>query len=263
MTDPIRGISSVPNALSSHLEKPGSIGQTSKAGTPAGADEALSLGASKLVADFDDSGAQHGLGWHATRVGAEAACLALPCAEALRLSTVAMPDDDLAEKMMGHFLSGSSDPVSVDLTAELARNPQLREYLASHIEFELLQRHAAGEEVTRMNGAVWVKQGDYGDSDAGKDQRLSLGGTLFEYQVVGSSDDGGLEIQLNVSDHYFWSPSEERPTQCLHECAAELVGEGRSNEFYQFGEGALSVRDPRSSRVPPMMPLSSPPTAPN
>ena len=39
------------------------------------------------------------------------------------------------------------------------------------------------------------------------------------YEAVASADTGDLEVQLNVSDHYFWSPSDcSRTTQCLHEC---------------------------------------------
>jgi hypothetical protein len=268
MADPIRNTSTAPQPFPLHLEpsEPTAPGPNT---SPSGSvDEPLSEAAKRLVLEFDNrhaltKDASRGLEWEVKRAGAEAACLALPCAQALRLGKVVMPDDGLAEKMLGHFLSGSSEPVGVDLNAELARNPQLKEYLTSHIEFDLSTRHAAGEDVTRSNGAIWVAQGDYGDGEPGEDQRLALGGTFFEYQVVGSSDDGGLQVQLNVADHYFWSPAEERATQCLHECGAELVAEGRTTEFYQFGEGELAVRDPRSDRVAPMLPFTSPPLSPN
>jgi hypothetical protein len=268
MADPIRNTPTAPQPFPLHLEPFEPSAPRPNPPASGSADEPLSAAASRLVAEFDSRralahAASHGLEWEVKRAGAEAACLALPCTQALRLGKVVMPDDGLAEKMLGHFLSGSSEPVGVDLNAELARNPQLKEYLTSHIEFDLSTRHAAGEDVTRITGAVWVAQGDYGDSKPGKDQRLALGGTFFEYQVVGSSDDGGLQVQLNVADHYFWSPAEERATQCFHECGAELVAEGRTTEFYQFGEGEIAVRDPRSNRVAPMLPFSSPPLSPN
>ncbi|MEI9954050.1 MAG: hypothetical protein WDO74_35005 [Pseudomonadota bacterium] len=149
---------------------------------------------------------------------AELDCLTLPPAQALRVAEWGyMPGGGLAQKMLDHFLSGSSAAVRVDLTAELERNPQLREYVASRIESEVAERIANGESPVDIGGAVWVPQSAYGPSAAGKDQQLALGGTYFEFQVVGSSRDGGLEVQLNLADHYFWSPSDKsRSTQCLH-----------------------------------------------
>ncbi|HET9929521.1 MAG TPA: hypothetical protein VFQ35_02490, partial [Polyangiaceae bacterium] len=77
------------------------------------------------------------------------------------------------------------------------------------------------------------------------DQQLALGGTYMEYQVVGSAPEGRLEVEVDVADHYFWSPSEkERPTHCLHVCGARLVTAGKATEFFQFGEGRLIVDDP-------------------
>jgi len=190
----------------------------------------------------------------------EATCLVFPCEQALGIGKGKMPDGGLAEKMVDHFRSGQTSAVAVDLNRELERNPQLKEFLASRIENELAERLAKGETVEDMQGAVWVSQGTYGDTAAGEDQRKSLGGTYFEYQVAGTADDGGLQLQLNVSDHYFWSPADPRPTQCLHVCAAEMVTAGRATEFYQHGEGQLVVNDPRTS---PPMPLFDPPPTEN
>jgi hypothetical protein len=185
---------------------------------------------------------------------AEGACL-LPCGAALRASELDMPDGGLAEQMMNHFLSGSSAPVPVNVTRELERNPQLREYVASRIESEIAEAWAGGTPLSELSGAIWVPQGAYGPSDAGHDQRLSLGGTFFEYQVAGTAENGGLELRVNVSDHYFWSPSEiARATHCLHECGASLVASGHANEFRQVGEGTLVIADP--SRSAPMTKLA-------
>jgi len=165
-----------------------------------------------------------------------------------------MPAGGLAQKMMDHFLSGSSVPVRVDLNAEFAQNPQLAEYVASRIESELDARWQEGESLSGAYGAIWVPQSAYGPTTAGKDQQLALGGTYFEYEVVGSSATGGLDIKLNVSDHYFWSPADStRSTQCLHRGAASLVASGEATEFYQVGEGRIFVSDP--DREPPMDPL--------
>lgn len=191
--------------------------------------------------------------WSRDKAAAETACL-LPCPAALRTAELGMPDDGLAESMMNHFLSGSSAPVRVDLNVELQRNPEFREYLAGKIESEIAQAWQRGTPLAEMSGAIWVSQAAYGSSDAGKDQRLALGGSYFEYQVAGTAGAGGLEVRVNVSDHYFWSPSEKaRATQCLHACGASLVASGRATEFYQVGEGTLVVADP--SRHPPMTQL--------
>jgi len=120
------------------------------------------------------------------------------------------------------------------------------------------ERVANGDSPVDVGGAIWVPQGAYGPSDAGQDQQLALGGTYFEFQVVGSSRDGGLEVQLNVSDHYFWSPSDKsRSTQCLHVAGASLVTGGHAHEFLQVGEGRLTIADP--SRARPMDPSDGPP----
>jgi hypothetical protein len=168
-----------------------------------------------------------------------------------------MPRGGLAQKMLDHFLSGSSAPVRVDLTAELERNPQLREFVASRIESEVAERVANGESPADIGGSIWVPQSAYGPSDAGKDQQLALGGTYFEFQVVGSSVDGGLELKLNVADHYFWSPSDtSRSTQCLHVAGSKLVAAGRATEFFQVGQGRMTIADP--SRTQAMDPSEGP-----
>ena len=196
--------------------------------------------------------------WYAEKAVAELDCLTLPPAQALRAAEWGyMPSGGLAQKMLDHFLSGSSAPVRVDLTAELERNPQLREYVASRIESEVSERIANGESAVDIGGAIWVPQSAYGPSEAGKDQQLALGGTYFEFQVVGSSGDGGLQVQLNVSDHYFWSPSDKsRSTQCLHVAGSRLVAAGRATEFFQVGEGRLTIADPCRTR--PMEPSEGP-----
>jgi hypothetical protein len=200
--------------------------------------------------------------WYAEKAVAELDCLTLPPALALRAAERGyMPSGGLAQKMLDHFLSGSSAPVRVDLTAELGRNPQLREYVASRIETDIAERIDNGESLVDLGGSIWVPQSAYGPSDAGKDQQLALGGTYFEFQVVGSSADGGLELKLNVADHYFWSPSDKtRSTQCLHVAGSELVAAGLATEFYQLGEGRLTVADP--TRTPAMDPSEGPPGGP-
>jgi hypothetical protein len=167
-----------------------------------------------------------------------------------------MPDRGLAETMLDHFRSGAADPVQVNLNRELERNPRLKEVLASRIEAAVAEAPALSGGGGDESGAIWISQSDYGSGDAADDQRLALGGTFFEYAVVGSDATGGLEVELNVSDHYFWTPSDDtRTTQCLHECAAAMVGAGEATEFYQFGEGSLVVVDPRE---PDPMPAPAP-----
>lgn len=156
-----------------------------------------------------------------------------------------MQSGGLAEKMLEHFRSGSRTPVRVDLNVELQRNPQLREYITSRIQWEMNEKTRFGDRVEDMAGAIWVPQSTYGPTDAGRDQQLALGGTYFEYQVVASAPGGKFEVRVNIADHYFWSPSEkERPTNCLHVCGDNLVSAGKATEFYQFGEGSLIVDAP-------------------
>lgn len=190
-------------------------------------------------------GMERPLDWYATKLASEAACL-LPCNQALGLAKLEMLDGGLGEEMLDHFRSGQATPVHVDLDREFARNPQLRELVTSQVELQIALRWESGERLETMSGAVWVSQGDYGPSEAGRDQQYALGGTYFEWDLVGSDAKGGLLARLNVSDHYFWSPSEERATQCLHACGAALVRERRATEFHQFGEGHLTVIHPGS-----------------
>lgn len=189
--------------------------------------------------------------WYRDKAAAETACL-LPCSAALRVAELEMPNGGVAEAMMDHFLSGSPAAVRLDLNVELQRNPELRELLTSKIEGEIAEAWQDGTPLAEVSGAIWVAQKDYGSSDAGSDQRLALGGTYFEYQVAGTAETGGLEVRVNVSDHYFWSPAESRATQCLHVCGAGLVASGKAAEFHQVGEGTLIVGDP--SRQAPMTP---------
>lgn len=197
----------------------------------------------------------HSAGWYFVKGLSEAGCAVLTCKSALVASKAGMPDGGIAQAMMDHFVSGNAEPVSVDLNREFERNPRLREVVASKIEFLLSSRAAQDLPIEGATGAVWVSQGDYGGSDAGNDQRLSLGGTYFEFNVTGSADTGGLVVSINVADNYFWSPSDDsRAGQCFHECAVELVNEGRAVEFDQVGEGQLVVADPRTSErmaIPP------------
>jgi len=179
------------------------------------------------------------------------ACALPTCGQALALAKLKMPDGGLAEKMLDHFRSGDSSPVEVDLDRELARNPHLKQLITSRIEQDIADRLGNGESPAGISGAIWIDQWDYGSTEAGKDQRLALGGTFFEYQVVATDDDGGLLTRLHVSDYYFWSPGECRPTECLHQCGASLVAAGEATEFYQTGEGALGVRDPREGDPTP------------
>jgi hypothetical protein len=199
-------------------------------------------------------GLAHSLTWYRTKIASEVACL-FPCEDAFGLAKLKMPDGGLGEKMVEHFRSGDASPVRVDLDRELSRNPQLKQFVTSQIEFDLALRAGSGERVEDMSGAVWVSQAEYGTSEAGEDQRLALGGTFFEYQVVGTAADGGLMTRVNVSDHYFWSPKEERPTQCFHVCGAKMVAEGKATEFHQLGEGLLTVTDPGvgSPMAPPAL----------
>jgi hypothetical protein len=192
------------------------------------------------------------LGWYGQKAAIEATCLALPCDLALGAAKIVMPDGGLAEQMLDHFRAGEAATVRVDLDRELERNPRLKEFVASRIEAALAERLEVSADPASASGAIWVSQADYGSSEAAVDQRLALGGTFVEYAVVGSGAAGGLEVELNVSDHYFWSPSDAtRITQCLHECAAEMVSAGDATEFYQYGEGSLVVADPRSAEPMP------------
>jgi hypothetical protein len=192
--------------------------------------------------------------WHLEKAGIEAACRLLPCQQALGAAKVVMPDDGLAESMIDHFRLGGSTSMGVDLNVELERNPQLKEFVASRIELDLAAQHQAKVPLTDASGAVWVPQSAYGSTEAGADQQLALGGTYVEYQVVATADTGGLEVQLNVSDHYLWSPDDAtRTTQCLHECASKMVFDGEATEFYQHGEGSLFVNDPRSGAPMPLL----------
>lgn len=201
-------------------------------------------------------GLERSLEWYVSKVASEAAC-ALPCNQALGLAKLDMPDAGLAEKMLDHFRSGAAQPVRVDLDREFERNPELRQFLTSQIEVQISMRPDGGEGAGPISGAVWVSQADYGQTEAGRDQSYALGGTYFEWEVLGSDANGGLLTRVNVSDHYFWSPHEERPTQCLHACGAALVAAGEATEFHQFGEGHLSVSLPRSGApmsLPDLMP---------
>ncbi len=190
--------------------------------------------------------APHSATWYVQKGEAEAACI-LPCAWALHAGKLKMEDGGIAEKMLDHFLSGSSEPVYVDLDAEFERNPQLREYVTSRIQSDMYEKALYGERAQDMNGAIWVPQSAYGPTPAGRDQQLALGGTYFEYQVVADAPGGKLDVKVNVADHYFWSPSEkDRPTHCLHVCGDRLVTEGKATDFFQFGEGHLIVEDPTS-----------------
>jgi hypothetical protein len=192
--------------------------------------------------------------WHLEKAGIETACLLLPCQQALGAAKAVMLDDGLAEAMVDHFRSGGSTPMQVDLDVELERNPQLKEFVASRIELDLAALHQSEVPLTEAYGAVWVPQSAYGSTDAGNDQQLSLGGTYVEYQTVATADTGELEVQLNVSDHYLWTPDDAtRTTQCLHECASEMVLDGDATEFYQHGEGSLNVNDPRFGAPMPLL----------
>jgi hypothetical protein len=161
-----------------------------------------------------------------------------------------MPSDGMGQEMLGHFLSGSADPVNIDLNAELAKNPDLTEHVVSNIQFDLVARMGNGDELTSSYGSVWVSQGDYGTSSAdARDQTLGMGGTFIEYDINGTADDGGLMVNVYIGDTYFWSPSDDRPGQCMHECATDMVAEGTAYEFAQVGEGQLFVSDPHTSSV--------------
>lgn len=216
--------------------------------------ERFSAGTSNVLARLTSRPAT----WYVEKAVAELDCRTLPPALALRAAEWGyMPSGGLAQKMLDHFLSGSAEPVRVDLTAELERNPQLREYVASRVESEVAERMASGESPADIGGSVWVPQSAYGPSDAGKDQQLALGGTFFEFQVVGSSADGALEVELNVADHYFWSPSDRsRSTQCLHVAGSTLVAAGSATEFFQIGQGRMTIADPARAR--PMDPSEGP-----
>ena len=192
----------------------------------------------------EELGLEHPPAWYDAKLKSEIACL-LPPRQALELAKHEMPDGGLAQKMLGHFTTGQATVVHVDLNRELERNPRLRELLASRIEHEMAGRLARGDSLERLSGAVWVSQPDYGTSEAGMDQRFALGSTFFEYQVVGTAPDSGLSVQLTVSDHYLWSPNEERPTKCLHVAGAAMVAKREATEFHQFGQGELTIADPR------------------
>lgn len=184
--------------------------------------------------------------WLGAKAFFETTCFVLPCPNALDATKALMDDGGLAEQMLDHFLSGSGEPVFVDLNREFERNPRLREFVSSKIEFILASRVAQGLPIEGASGAVWVAQGDYGTSPAGKDQGRAFGGTFFEFSVTGSAQQGGLTATINVADNYFWSPSDaSRATQCFHECGAEMVNAGQGVEFDQIGEGQLIVADPR------------------
>jgi hypothetical protein len=187
------------------------------------------------------------LDWYGERAAIDLTCLALPCNLALGVAKVVMPDGGLAETMLDHFRSGAADPMRVNLDRELERNPHLKELLVSRIETDLAESSVLPDGAIDESGAIWIRQSDYGTGKAADDQRLGLGGTFVEYAVVGSDATGGLEVALNVSDHYFWTPSDNsRTSQCLHECASAMVAAGEATEFHQFGEGSVVVADPRA-----------------
>jgi hypothetical protein len=223
---------------------PSPIGSSTPQPLPAVAYEPPPTESPDLEASAPPLGLSHPLDWYRAKALSETACL-LPCDQALGLAKYEMEAGGLGRRMLEHFLSGDARPVHVDLDPLFERNAQLKQLVSAQIEFDLAVRAGAGESVEHMSGAVWVTQPEYGTSDAGKDQRYTFGATFFEYQVVGSSDDGGLTVRIDVSDHYFWSPAEERATQCLHACGSELVSAGKASEFHQTGEGYLTVMDPR------------------
>ena len=269
MPDPVAARSAIPDPASSEPHEPEQAAPTTSVEPPPSPPVAQPSGTRKLVERYG-LGIPNGLaslasrpaGWYAEKAVAELDCQTLPPALAMRAAEWGyMSSGGLARKMLDHFLSGSSAPVRVDLNAELERNPQLREFVASHIESQVAERIANGEPPTDIGGSVWVPQSAYGPSDAGKDQQLALGGTYFEFQVVGSSVDGGLELELNVADHYFWSPSDKsRSTQCLHVAGSSLVADGLATEFFQSGEGRMTIADPTRTRA--MGPIEGPPGGP-
>lgn len=196
--------------------------------------------------DEPSSDSDKPLAWRVEEGLIHATALLLPCQQALAVAKFEMPDDGIAETMVDHFRLGESTPVEIDLDAELARNPRLTEFVAGRVEQELADLYHSGASLTDASGAVWVPQSAYGSTPAGTDQQLALGGTFFEYQAVASSDTGDLEVRLNVSDHYVWTPDDDdRTTRSLHECAWQMVLQGDATEFYQHGEGSLIVNDPR------------------
>jgi hypothetical protein len=261
MTDPIRpSWSSAARADGSDPATP--IGE-SRATRGKEATERVSAGVAQLVAnatpsraavaatqsdvpvEAPDGDAHKSVEWYWDKTRAEAACV-LPCPAALELSKWVMDDDGLAQQMLDHFTSGSAEPMYVNMNWEFERNAQLKELVASRIESVLASRVQQGLPIEEAVGSVWISQSDYGSSPAGLDQRRALGGTFFEFSVTGTAPDGGLQATIHVSDNYFWSPSDKgRATQCLHECGAQMVAEGKAVEFSQFGEGQLVVADPR------------------
>jgi hypothetical protein len=104
-------------------------------------------------------GLAESLAWYRAKIESELACL-LPCEEAFALARLKMPDGGLAEKMIEHFRAGDARPVRVDLDRELSRNPQLKQFVTSQIEFDLVVRAGSGESVEGMSGSVWVSQAD-------------------------------------------------------------------------------------------------------
>lgn len=181
--------------------------------------------------------------WVEAKLKSEAACL-LPPRQALTLARNEMPAGGLGQMMLNHFLAGGGGVVRVDLTRELERNPRLQQLLASRIETEVASALSRGEPLERAAGAIWVTQGDYGASEAGMDQRFAFGATFFEYRVVGTAAGGGLVVELTVSDHYLWSPGEDRPTKCLHAAGAKLARDKEAIEFHQLGKGQMVIADP-------------------
>src|SRR3954470_12180782 len=149
----------------------------------------------------------------------------------------------LAQKHLQHYLTGGGAVLKEDIPDLFARNPTIRNNVASQIGEQssggstksgVLEGGADLPGGGKLPGFPPITQDDYDDQDWPN----SIGNVdKLEWSIVAGPDAAGnATVRITLTDPYAWHPKEARLTQCVHQAIENMKSKGAA-EYTAQGTG--------------------------
>lgn len=164
----------------------------------------------------------------------EAACLVYSDKGVLlKAQEVRMIRDGQAWKHLDHFLGNTGSDVEVAFQKVVDNDPGVRYRILTKAVEEL----RGAKELRMSKGIVDIQQVHY----SVQDWRLALGAINVTWSVERVTGEY-LYLRVLFADVYDWHPEEgKRPTQCVHQAAADLIDEGEAKTFKMYGSALIKM----------------------
>lgn len=127
-----------------------------------------------------------------------------------------MSPNGRASKFLDHYLTGSGQPMNVDIITLLDQDAGVRSALRDGIRKGLRDNPAIGSGSVPLSQRVFTN----------KDWQYATGSLVMDWSLNPVCLAGKISVTLSFRNTYRWHPKEPRITQCLHKAAEDLKVSG-------------------------------------